>query len=469
MYNYAMNSISHEAKIKDPNLPFECDPLKRGACADNLTNLIENNPTPLVMTVCAPWGQGKTTFIKRWQLQLKNQGFTTIHFNAWKYDYVDDPLISFIGAMKYATLPDGISKSAAKKVYSKVSAGISKVVRASPKIALNWALRGGFHYITDGDKSSADEIDAVSAIAADMMSQELNKQEGVRQQIEEFQETLTEYAESVTCDGKPLIIFIDELDRCRPDFSIELLERIKHLFSVPGVCFVLSVDRAIIAHAAMSRIGFPLSQANGYLRRFIDFDWHLPQPDSASFLKHCSDKIQLIRTKNRDPFDEFNEVYGRIADQLKLSLREQLQMMEQLKILISTYKDLTVGELSLLILYLIVASHDRDIVMSALNPPNEGLRVIRDHIKATAVGMVGIDAGAVHQLREIHDVMMPDYMFTGRSKDQRERNQYISADWFGVADSQGVLRLRNKLRDMLEFSMQFQEPLQSKSQNQSDV
>jgi predicted KAP-like P-loop ATPase len=33
-------------------------------------------------------------------------------------------------------------------------------------------------------------------------------------------------------EGKPLIIFIDELDRCRPLYAIECLERIKHIFGI---------------------------------------------------------------------------------------------------------------------------------------------------------------------------------------------------------------------------------------------
>ena len=39
-----------------------------------------------------------------------------------------------------------------------------------------------------------------------------------------------------------LLIFIDELDRCRPTFAIETLEVVKHFFNVPNVVFVFSLD-----------------------------------------------------------------------------------------------------------------------------------------------------------------------------------------------------------------------------------
>ena len=69
--------------------------------------------------------------------------------------------------------------------------------------------------------------------------------------------------------SKPLLFFIDELDRCRPTFAIEMLERIKHLFDVKNMVFVLSIDKkqleAITAAVYGERI-----DASEYLRRFID-------------------------------------------------------------------------------------------------------------------------------------------------------------------------------------------------------
>ena len=39
-----------------------------------------------------------------------------------------------------------------------------------------------------------------------------------------------------------LFVFIDELDRCRPTYAIELLERIKHLLDIDGLVFILAMD-----------------------------------------------------------------------------------------------------------------------------------------------------------------------------------------------------------------------------------
>ena len=48
-------------------------------------------------------------------------------------------------------------------------------------------------------------------------------------------------------EKQPFVIFIDELDRCRPLYAIELLERIKHIFGIDGLIFVLSIDKEQLA------------------------------------------------------------------------------------------------------------------------------------------------------------------------------------------------------------------------------
>ena len=83
--------------------------------------------------------------------------------------------------------------------------------------------------------------------------------------------------------GKPLVIMIDELDRCRPSYAIELLEVAKHLFAVDNVVFVLAVNRAELVHSVKALYGSGFD-AEGYLRRFFDLDFQLPEPDRKRFV-----------------------------------------------------------------------------------------------------------------------------------------------------------------------------------------
>ena len=67
---------------------------------------------------------------------------------------------------------------------------------------------------------------------------------------------------------KPLVFIVDELDRCKPEFAIRLIERIKHFFDIPKVVFVLAINKSQLEESINSFYGFS-SEAN-YLEKFID-------------------------------------------------------------------------------------------------------------------------------------------------------------------------------------------------------
>lgn len=79
--------------------PFENDVLDRKASIERLTRLVESTEQPFVLSIEAPWGWGKTTFIRMWKAYLESKGHSCFHFNAWQNDFVDDPLVAFLGEM----------------------------------------------------------------------------------------------------------------------------------------------------------------------------------------------------------------------------------------------------------------------------------------------------------------------------------------------------------------------------------
>jgi hypothetical protein len=101
---------------------------------------------------------------------------------------------------------------------------------------------------------------------------------------------------SIRClqkNGNPLVVIVDELDRCRPLFAIGLLEKIKHLFEIPGIIFVLGVDRTQLGHSIKSVYGQEMD-VDGYLRRFIDLEFLLPTNNSkCKFLSSYFNKLGI--------------------------------------------------------------------------------------------------------------------------------------------------------------------------------
>lgn len=85
----------------------------------------------------------------------------------------------------------------------------------------------------------------------------------------------------LTCPGEngaptpKLVIVIDELDRCRPDYALSLLETIKHFFAVDGVHFVLGVNLKELQNSVRARYGVG-ANAETYLQKFVNLHYTLP-------------------------------------------------------------------------------------------------------------------------------------------------------------------------------------------------
>ena len=87
-----------------------------------------------------------------------------------------------------------------------------------------------------------------------------------------------------------MIFIIDELDRCRPTFAIELLERVKHIFDVPNMVFVFGINRDELCSSLKSNGAI---DTDVYLRRFFDMEFTLPEVDSEVFGRHLVQRFGL--------------------------------------------------------------------------------------------------------------------------------------------------------------------------------
>ena len=116
------------------------------------------------------------------------------------------------------------------------------MVKRTAVVGAKLATFGALDVSTEYERTVADFTEKV---ASDLL-ENFDKQ---KKSIEQFKELITEALGALSNDQKNLIIFIDELDRCRPTYAIELLERIKHLFSIERLVFVLSTDTIQLAHS----------------------------------------------------------------------------------------------------------------------------------------------------------------------------------------------------------------------------
>ena len=141
---------------------------------------------------------------------------------------------------------------------------------------------------------------------------------------------------------KPLIIIIDELDRCRPSYAVELLEVAKHIFAVDHIVFVLAVNRSQLSHSVKALYGNDFD-AYGYLKRFFDVDFRLPDPSREKFIDKLLCDIQIEsyfrRTLDRYGKNEFQtarQILNQFFDSPTLDLRTIAQAIHHLGIVFSS-------------------------------------------------------------------------------------------------------------------------------------
>ncbi|MCD2451506.1 KAP family NTPase [Methylicorpusculum oleiharenae] len=267
-------------------IEWDGDFLQRRKYALFLTNYLENKNTSEVININGPWGSGKTFFLQKWFDDIK-ETHPAVYFNAWQNDYSNEPLISLISCLisHLISLDDNIKHKQASKNFLKKSGDIIR--KLSPTIVKGILKKYiGENGLSELSKIGEETEDTLTDLSSELTEALIKSHEQTTAVIEDFKKSISSLLDELTKSKnlkKPLFIFIDELDRCRPIFAIDLLEKIKHIFDIDNVIFVIATDTTQLSHSVKAIYGH---EFNGeiYLRRFFDQIYTLPKPDSVSFI-----------------------------------------------------------------------------------------------------------------------------------------------------------------------------------------
>jgi hypothetical protein len=268
------------------------DLMDRQPSAKFLTSYLLANPHVKVLNVNSPWGAGKSFFLNRWKNELDSD-YVCVFFNAWETDYTAEPLIALITCIEQQT-KDNLDLTLHSAGRAAVDATASIVKKAAPLIAKGLVKK----YIgvelkellgDEGDQEGAD-------FASDIVSTLIADQAKTLKHVDEFKKAILErFSQAADNKGlrKPAFIFIDELDRCRPTYAIELLERIKHFFELENCRFVIASDSRQLAHSIRAVYGQGFSSER-YLNRFFDAEFNLNNADIYSLVHHSLPEIASV-------------------------------------------------------------------------------------------------------------------------------------------------------------------------------
>jgi KAP family P-loop domain len=317
--------------------PFKNDLLSRKDSAEILTEFIGNLDEPFVLAIDSPWGTGKTTFLKMWLQYAMNQKIQCLYFNAWENDFSESPLVSLIGE-----LGAGISALRLGEAHSKLVEKVFEKTKKAGAALIKTALPTAIKMATSGIVDLSD----VANLAEEIAKKEIDKYQADKTTIAHFREELEELVKNIAgnkeqSQSRPIVFVIDELDRCRPPYAVELLEKVKHLFSVKGLVFVLAIDKRQLRESVKALYGTGMD-ADGYLRRFIDLEYHLPEPKIDDFVNAQFSRFglaEILARKVRDALHELDNLRQSLIEFFKLfgfSLRVQEQIFSQLSVVVRT-------------------------------------------------------------------------------------------------------------------------------------
>ena len=233
----------------------------------SLIRMLDAIEGPYSLLIDAPWGDGKTFFIRSVEEALKalNPGicgnaslekkmspvvgelgelknnYLPFYFNAWEHDFAGDPTSALFAAMAVAFKKEGFERN---RSWANI---FEKVVEAAISIS----------------PLKVDVSGVIEAASGKSVIASYEEKAKLRSLVDKLVD------ECVKDQADKLVIIIDELDRCRPDFAVRLLEQTKSLFQNENVIVLISTDSLQLAHACAGLYG-PGYDSQRFIERFYD-------------------------------------------------------------------------------------------------------------------------------------------------------------------------------------------------------
>lgn len=318
--------------------------------------ILSDNLTPSTIGIYGDWGSGKSSLMDMTMTELlKDEQILCLKFNGWLFEGYEDAKVALVGSIL-----DEIGKK--KRLSAKAKDTLKNLydntdfIKLSGKLAkygLDFFLTGGILSLTDitietiknaliskGEKIEDADIEGVLKAF---------KSKEVRRSIKSFHSDFEKLLNQSKI--KRLVVFIDELDRCKHDTILETLEAIRLFLFAKGTSFIIGADERQIQYAV--RLKYPDVEGNQidigkeYLEKLIQYPVRIPQLGQKEveyyimyllFEKHFKEELSIIRDiiekEKGNSFLEFELTY-------ELIKKEDKELADKLKDTISLSKQIS--------------------------------------------------------------------------------------------------------------------------------
>lgn len=251
------------------------DLLRRQKIVDRIMNILEvicERKTACTFALNGAWGTGKSFVLNMLMNQLwefHSDKYIVFHYNCWQYDYYEEPLIAIVAAMLDSVDEENHLLPTHLRVKAKAGMELAKPVLQ--KIACDFVknkIGVDLTEVVSSAKAYQNALDVEEQKQADARS--FDEFYSFKKAIQQAQKEIRKLTETRT-----LVVVVDELDRCLPDYAIKVLERLHHLFEgIKNTAVLLAIDKSQL-DATIKQLFGPNTNTSHYLRKFVNLEVQL--------------------------------------------------------------------------------------------------------------------------------------------------------------------------------------------------
>ena len=315
------------------------DYLTRQPYLDLLKSIIakqKDNPTGYSFAIDGEWGSGKTWILQNLEEQLLQQPdnkYLIFHYNAWENDFYDEPLVAILSVMIDSL--DNFSK--AEENINKIN---SALIHTSIKVFKNLAISVVNYQIKD--KAGLDFRDVIDDFKDvgnantkhAKMKKEIDNYSSLKKLLSEIHSQIKELSKEVN-----ILLFVDELDRCLPEYAIKVLERLHHVCNEMPVIQIIAYSGKALANGVSQAYGGNITDEqtrNAFCAHFMEKFVKLVLPLNCGM---TGDNLSILYEKIDQSFAPmFDESEQFLVDFYNLFLRDipirnRKQILETVKMI----------------------------------------------------------------------------------------------------------------------------------------
>ena len=252
--------------------------------------LLNRSMRPVSVGVFGTWGTGKSSLLNLIELKLRESAkdeVIVIRFDAWLYQGYDDAraaLMDVIARTLYeAAKEDAGLRGTATRMLDRVdkvrALGVGvELAAAAFGVPLFGVASRAIGALGDVVAGKADEEDGEALVKGGKEVAKVirpAKEQSPPEQIDAFRE---EFAEVLKGLKKPMVVFVDNLDRCLPAQTIHTLEALRLFLFMKQSAFVVAADEDMVRNSVSQHFnGASARHVTDYLDKLIQIPVRVPR------------------------------------------------------------------------------------------------------------------------------------------------------------------------------------------------